>query len=149
MSESRARVAVYSGAGLAITGAITGLTMLAAAGTVITALAVSSPAASQDATRGEQVFVKCQRCHSLDADGPQDEGPHLHGLFGRKAGAVESYTDYSEALKTSEIVWTEETLDEYLEKPKAFVEGTTMRFRGMRKEEDRQDLIVYLREATK
>jgi len=109
----------------------------------------TAPARAGDAKNGEQVFVKCQRCHSLDANGPQEEGPTLNGIFGRKAGTVESYTGYSEALKSSGVVWTEETLDEYLKKPKAFIKGTTMRFRKLSKEQDRQDLIAYLREATK
>ena len=112
-------------------------------------LIVTAPASAGDAKSGEQVFVKCQRCHSLDANGPQEEGPTLKGIFGRKAGTVESYVGYSEALKSSGVIWTEETLDEYLKNPKAFIKGTTMRFRKLGKEQDRQDLIAYLREATK
>jgi cytochrome c len=112
-------------------------------------LSVTTPASAEDAKNGEQVFVKCQRCHSLDANGPQEEGPTLNGIFGRKAGTVESYAGYSEALKSSGVIWTEETLDEYLKNPKAFIKGTNMRFRKLGKEQDRQDLIAYLREATK
>lgn len=111
-------------------------------------LIAASPAWAGDAEKGKQVFVKCERCHSLDADGPQEDGPHLHGVFGRKAGTVETYSGYSEAMKASDVVWTEETLDAYIKKPKAFIKGTNMRFRTLRKEEDRQDLIAYLREAT-
>jgi len=111
-------------------------------------LIVGSPAWAGDAEKGKQVFVKCERCHSLDPNGPQEDGPHLHGIFGRKAGSVETYTGYSEAMKASEVVWTEETMDEYITNPKAFIEGTNMRFRTLRKEQDRQDLIEYLREAT-
>ncbi len=111
-------------------------------------LIAASPAGAGDAEKGKQVFVKCERCHSLDPNGPQEDGPHLHGIFGRKAGTVETYTGYSEAMKASDVVWTEETLVEYIKKPKAFIEGTNMRFRTMRKEQDRQDLIAYLLETT-
>jgi len=111
-------------------------------------LVAASPASAGDPERGKQVFVKCERCHSLDPNGPQEDGPHLHGIFGRKAGSLESYTGYSEAMKASDVVWTEETLDAFIKKPKAFIEGTNMRFRTLRKEQDRQDLIAFLRENT-
>jgi cytochrome c len=114
----------------------------------VSALIATAPASAGDAAKGEEVFVKCVRCHSLDAAGSQEEGPNLHGLFGRKAGTVETYAGYSEALKTSGVVWDEETLDAYLTKPKAFIPGTNMRFRTLSKEEDRQNLIEYLRQAT-
>jgi len=111
-------------------------------------LVAASPASAGDPESGRQVFVKCERCHSLDPDGSQEDGPHLHGIFGRKAGSLESYTGYSEAMKASDVVWTEETLDAFIKKPKAFIEGTNMRFRTLRKEQDRQDLIAFLRENT-
>jgi cytochrome c len=109
----------------------------------------ASPAWSGDAARGEHIFVKCQRCHSLDPNDAQENGPNLHGLFGRKAGTVENYKGYSEALKSSGLVWNEQTLDELLQNPKEFIKGTNMRLRPIKKEEDRQDLIIYLRDATK
>ena len=108
----------------------------------------AAPASAGDPENGRQVFVKCERCHSLDPNGSQEDGPHLYGIFGRKAGSLESYTGYSEAMKASDVVWDEETLDAYIEKPKAFIEGTNMRFRTLRKKEDRQDLIAYLKENT-
>lgn len=109
----------------------------------------AGPALAGDAKRGEEIYVKCERCHSLDPTGSQEEGPHLHGLFGRTAGSLESYPGYSDAMKASGVVWNEETLDAYLLKPKEFVPGTNMRFRTLSKDEDRGDLIAYLKEATK
>lgn len=111
--------------------------------------ATANPVLAGDTKHGEEVFVKCQRCHSLDPNAPQEDGPHLHGLFGRKAGSLETYKGYSEAMKASGVVWNEESLDTYLVKPKDFVPGTNMRFRALRKQEDRDDLITYLKEATK
>jgi cytochrome c len=111
-------------------------------------LIAAGPAWAGDAEKGRQVFVKCERCHSLDPNGSQVDGPHLHGIFGRKAGTVESFTGYSEAMKASGVVWTEETLDAYIKNPKVFIEGTNMRCRTLSKEEDRPDLIAYLRANT-
>lgn len=109
--------------------------------------AASGPAfADGDAIRGEKVFVKCKSCHSLQA-GTNKIGPSLAGLFGDKAGSVEGFK-YSDAMKSSGIVWDERTLDEYLAKPAEKVPGTKMTFAGLNREEDRQNLIAYLKKAT-
>jgi cytochrome c len=113
-----------------------------------TALLIS-PASAGDVALGEELYVKCVRCHSLDPAGSQEEGPHLHQVFGRTAGSLETYPGYSDAMKASGVIWDEASLDEYLTKPKDFIPGTNMRFRQMKKEEDRANLIAYLREATK
>ena len=75
-------------------------------------------------------------------------GPNLDNLFGRKAGTSESYTRYSKALQEADFVWTEQLLDEWLQKPNTFLPGNKMQFAGLRKEQDRRDLMAYLREAT-
>ena len=74
--------------------------------------------------------------------------PHLVGLFGRKAGSLDGYS-YSDAMKAADIVWSAETLATYIEKPKDFVPGTKMTFAGIKKEDQIEDLIAYLEEATK
>lgn len=102
--------------------------------------------ADGDSAKGEKVFKKCKACHSLEA-GTNKIGPSLHGLFGRTAGTVDGFK-YSAAMKESGVVWEQETLDEFLTKPKAFVPGTKMTFIGLKKEQDRLDVIAYLREAT-
>src|SRR3974377_2465901 len=81
-------------------------------------------AASGDADRGEQLYQACTDCHSLDKN---DVGPRHRGVFGRKAGSLPDYS-YSEALKSSNIVWNEETLDKWLTDPQAFVPGVKMFF---------------------
>jgi len=102
--------------------------------------------AAGDAAAGEKVFRKCKACHSVEA-GKNKVGPTLHGVFGRSAGTVEGFK-YSDAMMESGIVWDEETLDTYLANPKKSVPGTRMAFPGLKKEEDRVNVITYLQEAT-
>ena len=98
-----------------------------------------------DPMRGEQVYHRCQGCHSIDRN---RIGPMHKGLFGRKAGSVPDF-DYSDAMKSSGIVWTEATLDQFLQGPRKMVPGTKMTFVGIPKPQDRADLIAYLEAATK
>ncbi len=72
-----------------------------------------------DAGRGETLYEACQDCHSLDKN---DVGPRHRGVFGRKAASLPDY-DYSEALKSANIVWNEETLDKWLTDPQAVAPG--------------------------
>ena len=108
----------------------------------------TSAFASGDVAAGEKVFKKCKACHVVDAE-KHKTGPHLLNIMGRAAGSVDGYKKYSKAMKSSGIVWNEETLDGYLEKPKAYVKGTRMVFAGLRKEADRANVIAYLKSYSK
>ena len=103
-------------------------------------------AADGDAAAGERVFVRCRACHMIDQE-QNRLGPHLVGVFGREAGAVEGYT-YSPAMQEADVVWDEETLDAYLADPRGYIPGNKMAFVGLRNEEERANLIAYLEEAT-
>ena len=120
-------------------------------GAIIVSLAVvlasGSASAAGDAKKGKRVFNKCKACHAL-AEGKQRIGPSLHGLFGRTSGTVPKFR-YSSAMTKAKIVWNDETLHHYLEKPKNMVPGTKMAFPGLSKQADRDDVIAYLKEATK
>ena len=102
--------------------------------------------ASADLAHGEKLWRKCMSCHTLEANGRNKVGPRLHGLFGRVAGSVVDYR-YSDALKGSGIIWNERTLDAYLKDTQGFVPGSKM-YGGLSQEEDRANLIQFLKRAT-
>jgi cytochrome c len=116
--------------------------LLAAA---VVSLGLSSTAMAGDPALGEKVFKKCKACHVVDSD-KNKTGPHLVNIMGRQAGSVEGFKKYSKAIKESGIVWDEATLDGFLEKPKAYLKGTRMAFAGLKKEEDRANVIAYLKQ---
>jgi len=97
-----------------------------------------------DPARGETIYQACQDCHSLDKN---DVGPRHRGVYGRKAGSLSDY-DYSQALKSANIVWTEETLDKWLTDPQAVAPGAKMFFH-LSNPQDRADVIAYLKERAK
>ena len=76
------------------------------------------------------------------------QGPNLGGLFGRVSGTTEGFS-YSAANKNKGVKWGEETLYDYLLNPKKYIPGTKMVFAGLKKPQDRADLIAYLKESTK
>lgn len=106
----------------------------------------ASALADGDPARGERVFNRCKSCHELTRERNRN-GPHLIGLFGRVSGAVDGFR-YSEPMKEAAIVWSNETLDSYLENPRSYMPGTRMTFAGLRNDQDRHDVIAYLRQAT-
>ncbi|MGB3864706.1 MAG: cytochrome c family protein, partial [Xanthobacteraceae bacterium] len=102
----------------------------------------ATTAVDGDATRGRQVFKKCQACHSMQA-GKNLLGPSLAGIVGTKAGEVPNYS-FSQAMKQSGIIWTPEKLDAYLQDPQKVVPGNKMPFPGLKTDSDRTDVIAFL-----
>ena len=97
-----------------------------------------------DAAKGKKLFTKCKACHSVDA--PKNKvGPHLVGIVGRTAGTADGYTKYSKAIKDSGITWDEANLDKWLTNPKGMYPGTKMIYPGLKKAEDRANVIEYLK----
>ena len=99
-----------------------------------------------DAEAGAKVFRKCAACHAVGADAENKIGPVLNGVIGRVAGSHEGF-DYSDAMLAAGeggMTWTPEELDAFLTNPKQHVPGTKMSFPGLRKDEDRADVIAYL-----
>lgn len=100
-----------------------------------------------NAEAGEKVFSKCSGCHKIGAGAKDAIGPHLNGVFGRKAGAHEGFA-YSKSMQRAGVdglIWTLDTLDAYIANPRALVSKTRMSFRGLKDEQDRADLMAYLR----
>lgn len=102
---------------------------------------------AQDAGAGKDVFKKCRTCHKVGPKALKQRaiGPHLNGLFGRKAGTVEGFK-YSKANRESGITWTEENFITYIKNPRQFMKGTRMAFGGIRDEKDIKDLVAYLKQ---
>lgn len=124
-------------------------TMFKAFCTIVIAACSGSVALAQEAgdpEKGEKVFRKCKACHEVGPDAKSKTGPVLNGIVGRDAATYEefSYSDAMLAAGEGGLVWTPEALAEFLEKPKDFVDGTKMTFAGLRKDDERADVIAYL-----
>jgi cytochrome c len=100
-----------------------------------------------DPAAGEKVFNQCKACHTLQ-EGQNRVGPSLKGVVGRKAGEVAGF-NYSAPMKSSNMTWTPENLDKYLADPKSFIPGNKMAFAGLKKPEDRANVIAYLQQQGK
>ena len=109
------------------------------------AMALTSGAAmaAGDAAKCRKVFKKCKACHSIKA-GKKKVGPSMFGVVGRKAGTAQGYR-FSKAMKGSGLTWDEATLDKFLKKPKKVVKKTKMGFAGLKKDNQRADVIAYLK----
>lgn len=100
--------------------------------------------ASADTEKGAKIFKACAACHSVEKGGATKQGPNLWGVIGHPKGSVAGF-DYSPAMKEKGGVWDMASLNQFLWKPKKFVDGTKMNFAGIAKEQDRADLIAWLR----
>ncbi len=100
--------------------------------------------AEGDVKKGKKVFRKCKACHAVGTKAKNKVGPQLNGVVDREAGSVKGYK-YSKAMLDSGLVWDEANLDKFLAKPKDLVKGTKMIFAGLKKENQRQNLIAYLK----
>ena len=119
---------------------------------VIAALALAAPetgfaaaAPKGDAARGKTYYEECAGCHSLREN---LIGPRHCGVVGRKAAAVSDYPSYSEAMRTSGIVWTVKKLDEFLASPLSYLPDTVMGYVGISDAGVRADIIAYLQQAS-
>jgi len=92
---------------------------------------------------GKRLFIMCEACHNVKKGDPHKVGPNLHGVFGRKAGTEPGFT-YSEAVLYSDIIWSDETIREWLINPNDYIKGTNMVFVGLPKKRQQDALLSYL-----
>ncbi len=124
------------------------LYVMVVAGFLTFAVGTTEASSQGSATRGQRLFGACAACHSLQPD-QNMTGPSLAGLWNRKAGSVASFNRYSSALQSSNVVWSDKTLDEWIDDPQHLVPGNQMPFQGIKDPRQRADLIAFLKEATK
>ncbi len=106
--------------------------------------------AEGDAAKGEKVFKKCKACHSADAE-KNKVGPHLVGIIGRKAAAVDGYKYGKGITEAAEKIgeWDEAKLVEYLADPKGYIGGKSKMTFKLKKEDQRKDVAAYLASLSK
>ena len=102
--------------------------------------------AKADPAAGEKLFRQCASCHKID--GTNATGPHLDGVVGRPVASVAGFS-YDDALKSLGGDWSPDRINEFITNPKAYAPGTKMTYAGMKKPEDRANLISYLASLSK
>ncbi len=99
--------------------------------------------ASADMAKGQQVFAKCQACHTVEQGGANGVGPNLYKVMGAKHGHTAGFA-YSDALTSIAEPWNWESMDKWLTNPKKYAPGTKMAFAGLSNPEERASLLLYL-----
>ena len=112
------------------------------------AVPIADLLAKADPKKGEAIFKKCQACHSGEKGGPNKVGPDLWSVVDRPVGEHQGFA-YSAGMKEfskgGSEKWTYDNLNHFLTSPKNFVKGTAMGFAGLKKDDERADLIAFLR----
>ena len=108
---------------------------------------VSSLLASASLEKGEKTFNKCASCHNYKKGSKSKIGPNLWDLINRPKASVSGFA-YSKALSEYGGKWTFEELNEFLYKPKEYINGTKMNFAGLKDVKDRANLILWLKQQS-
>jgi len=103
--------------------------------------------AKADPANGEKVFKKCLACHTVGKGEPHKVGPNLWNIVMNSMAHETNYA-YSEAIKGKKDKWTYENLNKFLHKPREFAPGTKMTFIGIANDQERADLIMFLRQQS-
>ena len=96
-----------------------------------------------DLDHAKKVWKKCSACHSIKKGGKNKIGPALYSVLGRNVAALENYK-YSKALVAYGKIWTLEEMNGFLKKPQAYIKGTKMAFAGLKKDEDRASILLFM-----
>jgi cytochrome c len=101
-----------------------------------------------DFDRGAKIFKKCASCHNVQKGEGSKVGPALYGVVGRAKGTFAGFA-YSDGLKAKGGIWDRESINQFITKPKDYITGTKMAFAGLKKPQDRADVILYLEQVAK
>ena len=104
---------------------------------------ISALLALGDVDTGKKVYKKCAACHSIAQGGKNKIGPKLYNVVGRTVGSLSDYK-YSKALVSYGKEWTWGEMNGFLIKPSKWIKGNKMGFAGLKKDEDRASVILYL-----
>lgn len=105
--------------------------------------------AAADPSSGERAFkAKCSTCHTIEDGGPNGTGPNLHGILTAEHAHAAGFGYSSAMMATAGTDWTYETIDHWLENPSSYIRGTSMAFAGLRRDDERADVIAYLAQNT-
>lgn len=96
-----------------------------------------------DVNRGAKIFKKCASCHNAERGAGAKVGPNLFGIVGKKRATFSGFA-YSDAMKAKGGAWDRSSIDEFITKPKNYIPGTKMAFAGLKKPQDRADVILFL-----
>ncbi|WP_432382022.1 c-type cytochrome [Duganella sp. P38] len=111
---------------------------------LIALLAAGQAGAAGDPKNGARLFQRCAACHAVGPYASAGYGPQLNGIVGRRSASTTDYK-YSEAMRKSGLVWTEKNLAAFLRAPHDVVPGTSMRFWGIKDEQQVADLLSYMK----
>jgi cytochrome c len=101
--------------------------------------------ASASAEKGQATAKQCAACHTFEKGGPNRVGPNLYDIVGHERGTGRGGFNFSAAMKAKGGTWTYEELDKFLHNPRGYIPGTNMTFAGLTRDQQRADVIAYLR----
>tara|TARA_Y100001970_G_scaffold215377_1_gene263469 strand:- start:17119 stop:17664 length:546 start_codon:yes stop_codon:yes gene_type:complete len=108
---------------------------------------ISTLLASASSEKGEKIFKKCSSCHTYKKEGVNKAGPNLWNIINKPKANVSGFA-YSKELSDFGGKWEYEELAAFLYKPTQYIKGTKMNFSGLKKVQDRADLVIFLREQS-
>jgi cytochrome c len=102
--------------------------------------------AKASAENGQAIAKKCMACHDFTKGGPNKVGPNLWGIVGNKVAHLGDGFAYSDAMKNHGGTWDYDNLNDFIAHPNVHIKGTKMAFAGLKKPEERADVLAWLRQ---
>lgn len=109
---------------------------------------VAQASSTGDVAKGKSTFrKKCMSCHTIDKGGKNRTGPNLWGIVGKTRATAENYR-YSKSMKLLGGVWNEVEISSFIAGPRTYVRDTKMTFPGLKNQQDRDNVLAYLKTLT-